>query len=153
MTKRTETWGDDPAERDADATLAEIPVEAGAVERRWHNHVVIFPLKVVARFLARNGKRIAVAIAGGFLILVGIALLVLPGPGWLFIFLGLGVLATEFAWAERMLNLAKKKAKEAKDKVMGKKEARAAKKAQRRARGDDPAPDTSATEAPANPEA
>jgi uncharacterized protein (TIGR02611 family) len=153
MTKRTEAWGDDPAERDADATLAELPVEAGAVERPWYDHVVIFPLKVVARFLARNGKRIAVAIAGGFLILVGIVLLVLPGPGWLFIFLGLGVLATEFVWAERMLNIAKEKAKQAKDKVMGKKEARAAKKAHKRARGEGPGPDTPATEAPANPEA
>jgi uncharacterized protein (TIGR02611 family) len=32
-----------------------------------------------------------------------VALLPLPGPGWLVVFLGLGVLATEFAWADRAL--------------------------------------------------
>ena len=45
----------------------------------------------------------------------------LPGPGWLFIFLGLGVLATEYVWAERLLKTAKRKAEQAKDKVLRKK--------------------------------
>ena len=45
----------------------------------------------------------------------------LPGPGWLFIFLGLGVLATEYVWAERLLKTAKRKAEQAKDKVFRKK--------------------------------
>jgi uncharacterized protein (TIGR02611 family) len=88
---------------------------------RW----VWFPVKAVGLFIARNGKRIAVAIAGFTLILVGAALLVLPGPGWLVIFLGLAVLATEFVWAERMLNVAKEKARQAKDKVLRKKESEA----------------------------
>jgi len=34
---------------------------------------------------------------------VGLALVPLPGPGWLVVFLGLGLLATEFAWAQRLL--------------------------------------------------
>ena len=39
-------------------------------------------------------------IAGGFTLLAfGIALLVLPGPGWLMIAAGLALLAAEFAWA------------------------------------------------------
>jgi uncharacterized protein (TIGR02611 family) len=84
---------------------------------RW----VWFPLKAVGLFIARNGKRIGVAVAGFTLILIGAALLVLPGPGWLVIFLGLAVLATEFVWAERALNVAKEKARQAKDKVVGKK--------------------------------
>ncbi len=37
----------------------------------------------------------------------GIALLPLPGPGWLIIFVGLGVLASEFEWARRLLDFAK----------------------------------------------
>jgi uncharacterized protein (TIGR02611 family) len=36
-------------------------------------------------------------------IVVGIVLLPLPGPGWLVIFLGLGIWATEYAWAARLL--------------------------------------------------
>jgi uncharacterized protein (TIGR02611 family) len=85
----------------------------------------------VARFLARNGRRIGIAAVGGFLVIAGIALLVLPGPGWLVIFLGLGILATEFVWAERLLNKAKEKAQQAKDKVLRKKALRTARKIDR----------------------
>ncbi len=131
MKRRSEVWGDDPSERDADATIAELSTEELTRERRWHDHWVVFPLKVVARFVARNGKRIGIAVAGGLLVVVGIALLVLPGPGWLIIFLGLGILATEFVWAERLLNKAKEKAQQAKDKVLRKKALRTAKKADR----------------------
>jgi uncharacterized protein (TIGR02611 family) len=53
--------------------------------------------------------RIVVAILGTVIILAGIALLPLPGPGWLIIFLGLGLLASEFDWAKRVLDYAKKK--------------------------------------------
>lgn len=43
-------------------------------------------------------------IVGGFLLLLaGIAMLALPGPGWLAIFAGLGLLADEFPWARRLL--------------------------------------------------
>lgn len=45
-----------------------------------------------------------VALVGGALIVVGVALLVLPGPGLVLIALGVAVLASEFAWAESTLN-------------------------------------------------
>lgn len=67
----------------------------------------------VIRWIGRNSKRAAITIAGFTLILAGIVLLVLPGPGWLVIIIGLAVLATEYVWAERALDLAKKKAKAA----------------------------------------
>jgi uncharacterized protein (TIGR02611 family) len=41
-------------------------------------------------------------------IVVGIVLLAAPGPGWLVIFLGLGILATEFVWAESLLRLTRR---------------------------------------------
>jgi uncharacterized protein (TIGR02611 family) len=47
--------------------------------------------------------RIAVTVIGAVVIAVGILLLALPGPGWLIIFAGLGILATEYAWAARLL--------------------------------------------------
>lgn len=37
------------------------------------------------------------------MIVVGIVLLPLPGPGWVIIFAGLGLLATEYEWAQRLL--------------------------------------------------
>ncbi len=36
-------------------------------------------------------------------LLLGIAMLVLPGPGWLTIFAGMAILATEFAWARWLM--------------------------------------------------
>ena len=47
--------------------------------------------------------RVGVAVVGLVVVVVGIVLLPLPGPGWLIIFLGIGVWATEFAWAHRLL--------------------------------------------------
>jgi uncharacterized protein (TIGR02611 family) len=41
----------------------------------------------------------------GFTILgLGIVMIVTPGPGWLTILLGLGILAAEFVWARRLLD-------------------------------------------------
>jgi hypothetical protein len=52
-------------------------------------------------------KRIIVAIMGGTILLVGIAMIVLPGPAVVVIPIGLGVLATEFIWAQRWLRRAR----------------------------------------------
>ena len=48
-------------------------------------------------------RRVFRIIAGFTLLLVGAVMLVTPGPGWLVIFLGLGLLAAEFVWAERLM--------------------------------------------------
>jgi uncharacterized protein (TIGR02611 family) len=47
--------------------------------------------------------RFGVAVVGLAVIIVGIVLLAAPGPGWLVIFAGLGIWATEFAWARSLL--------------------------------------------------
>jgi uncharacterized protein (TIGR02611 family) len=47
--------------------------------------------------------RVGVTVIGIAAIAGGIVLLPLPGPGWLIIFAGLGVLGTEYAWAKRLL--------------------------------------------------
>jgi uncharacterized protein (TIGR02611 family) len=44
-----------------------------------------------------------IIVVATLVILVGVVLLALPGPGWLVIFAGLGILATEFEWAARLL--------------------------------------------------
>jgi hypothetical protein len=48
-------------------------------------------------------RRPAVFAAGITLMLLGIVMLVAPGPGILTLALGLGILATEFRWARRLL--------------------------------------------------
>ncbi|MDQ2647944.1 MAG: PGPGW domain-containing protein [Actinomycetota bacterium] len=67
------------------------------------------------RVILKSGKRIAVFVVGLALVLAGCAMLVLPGPGLLVIIAGLAVLATEFAWAEHLLDKAKEQASKAKD--------------------------------------
>lgn len=52
-------------------------------------------------------KRIAIAIAGGTVLAVGVALIVLPGPAFIVIPLGLAILAIEFTWARRWLHNAR----------------------------------------------
>ncbi len=59
-------------------------------------------------------KKILVAIAGFTILLVGIILIVTPGPATLVIPAGLAVLATEFAWAENLLKKFKSKFKKSK---------------------------------------
>jgi len=54
-----------------------------------------------------GAKRIITAIVGGTVVLIGVALLVLPGPGLLTIDLGLTLMATEFEWAEGLLKKAR----------------------------------------------
>jgi uncharacterized protein (TIGR02611 family) len=50
--------------------------------------------------------RTAWVIAGFIVFAAGAALLVLPGPAWLIIPIGLAMLSLEFAWAERLLDRA-----------------------------------------------
>jgi tellurite resistance protein TerC len=52
-------------------------------------------------------KRAIVAVVGFSVLLVGIAMIVLPGPAFIVIPLGLAILATEFVWAARLLQKAK----------------------------------------------
>jgi Putative transmembrane protein (PGPGW) len=52
-------------------------------------------------------KRFAIALLGGTVLLVGLALLILPGPGLPIVAGGLAILATEFLWARRALRNAK----------------------------------------------
>lgn len=52
----------------------------------------------------RHARRAIVAVVGVTVLLIGIALIVLPGPAVVIIPIGLGILAAEFAWARRLLH-------------------------------------------------
>lgn len=54
-------------------------------------------------------KRVAIAVAGFTVLLVGVAMIILPGPAFIVIPAGLAILAIEFAWAKRLLAEAKEK--------------------------------------------
>ncbi len=47
-------------------------------------------------------RKPAVFVVGWIVVLAGIVMLVLPGPGWVVIFVGFAILATEFASAKKI---------------------------------------------------
>src|SRR4249919_1984337 len=123
--RQPDIWGDDPEEVDASAVVAELEAVAPAAARRWHDHPAFVPFKAIGRFIRRSGKRIAVTVAGTVVLLLGIAGLALPIlPGWALIFVGLGILATEYMWARRLLMKAKDVAQTAADKTLRRKSSR-----------------------------
>jgi uncharacterized protein (TIGR02611 family) len=50
--------------------------------------------------------RIVVGVVGLAVVVLGLVLVPFPGPGWLVVFAGLAVWASEFEWAQRLLRLA-----------------------------------------------
>ncbi|MCM2311175.1 MAG: PGPGW domain-containing protein [Steroidobacteraceae bacterium] len=57
----------------------------------------------------RWARRIAVAMVGGTVLAIGLALIVLPGPAFVVIPLGLAILGAEFAWARHWLRKVKQR--------------------------------------------
>ena len=49
-----------------------------------------------------------ISVVGATVLLIGVALLVLPGPAFVVIPVGLAILATEYAWARRWLRKARR---------------------------------------------
>lgn len=63
-------------------------------------------------------RRIFRVVAGFTLLLAGVVMLVTPGPGWLVILLGLGLLAAEFVWARRLMDRIKREGGRLRDAVL-----------------------------------
>lgn len=61
--------------------------------------------------------KIVVGVVGTAIVLVGVVMLVTPGPAFVMIPVGLAILATEFEWAHRWLEKAKEKARAAKERA------------------------------------
>ena len=66
-------------------------------------------------------RRLAVAIIGGSVLLIGIAMIVLPGPAFVVIPVGLGILGLEFAWARHWLRRVKDTAQNVVNNARGRK--------------------------------
>lgn len=47
--------------------------------------------------------RVVITALGAIIVIVGLILVPLPGPGWLIVFIGLTVLGSEYHWARRLL--------------------------------------------------
>jgi uncharacterized protein (TIGR02611 family) len=62
-------------------------------------------------------RRALVALVGSTIVLIGLLLVFLPGPGALVVLLGLAVLGTEFVWARRLIRRARELGKQGTDYV------------------------------------
>lgn len=60
--------------------------------------------------LIRHLRRLVITVVGATVLLIGVAMIVLPGPAVVVIPLGLSILALEFAWAKRLLDRVKETA-------------------------------------------
>ena len=69
--------------------------------------------------VARATRRGVVFLVGVTLVLAGLVMLFVPGPGIAVVLLGLAVLSTEFQWARRLLGWVRQKAGELRDRARG----------------------------------
>ena len=60
-------------------------------------------IKRIANLTYKTARRIVIAVVGATILLIGVVMLVTPGPGLVFIPLGLAILSIEFAWARYWL--------------------------------------------------
>jgi len=55
----------------------------------------------------KHAQRLLKILIGFTLLVLGLVMIFTPGPSWLVIILGLGVLAAEYVWAQRLLQRVK----------------------------------------------
>ena len=76
----------------------------GLADRLDPRHRVRTTLELIrANPTGRFALRAFVAVAGALVVAIGVALIPLPGPGWLIVIGGIGIWAIEFHWARRLL--------------------------------------------------
>jgi uncharacterized protein (TIGR02611 family) len=66
----------------------------------------------------QQAKRLLKIIFGFTLLAFGLIMIVTPGPGWLTIMIGLGVLAAEYVWARRLLDTLKEQGLRLRDTIL-----------------------------------
>ncbi len=95
---RRETSSERRARYDADEVRS---LRERMAETRWRR-------RLAARRPLDHGYRQVVGVVGGVVVAFGLVTIPLPGPGWLTVIAGLFLLATEFTWAERLLDFTRR---------------------------------------------
>lgn len=94
------------APSDGASTSAEGDGKA-AKRRRWRRtraRIRLVRNRVHALPGGRAIFRVGIGVLGGLIVVLGLVLVPLPGPGWAIVFGGLAIWAIEFSWAARLLN-------------------------------------------------
>ncbi|GLJ90580.1 membrane protein [Streptomyces poonensis] len=103
----------------ANGTKSETGTETGAPGSEAAETAAPAPLGsrapgfIKARRTLHLGWQVGVFVIGLAVVVAGAAMLVLPGPGWVVIFGGMAIWATEFVWAQLVLRWTKRKVTEA----------------------------------------
>ena len=95
-----------------EATSHGFLVAASERTARLADHLTVKPFFAKVRRLLDpqklgSARKPVIAVVGGTVLLIGIALIVLPGPAFVVIPIGLAILATVFLWAKRWLQKAR----------------------------------------------
>jgi uncharacterized protein (TIGR02611 family) len=98
----------EPAEQST--ATAEQPADLPAAPRRrtLRTRLRHFRARVRSNPRANTAWRFGIGILGTLVLALGIVAIPYPGPGWLIVFAGLGILATEFTWAGRLLRFVRR---------------------------------------------
>ncbi|NUO46399.1 MAG: TIGR02611 family protein [Streptomyces sp.] len=107
------TGSDDRAE----AALASDETHTGEAES-GHGLGSKAPEFIKARRMLHLSWQVGIFIIGLAVVVLGIIMLPLPGPGWVVIFGGMAIWATEFVWAQLVLRWTKRKVTEAAQKAL-----------------------------------
>lgn len=81
-----------------------VPVVSADGSTRMERYHAWRDRRIATSALRRRVWRVLVAVVGTAIVLGGLALVPLPGPGWLVVIIGLAVLASEFEWAQHALD-------------------------------------------------
>ena len=90
-------------------------------ERARHDHGILLDAqdddwawrrKIRAKHATARLYRLAIGVVGLIIVVSGLLLVPLPGPGWIIVFAGLALWGSEFEWAQRLLDWVKTKVRE-----------------------------------------
>lgn len=68
-------------------------------------------MKRLIDWTVKNVRRLVIGVVGGTVLLIGIIMIVTPGPAVVFIPMGLAILASEFVWAQVLLEKVRERIK------------------------------------------
>lgn len=101
---------------DLGAAHATAVADRGAIPSEGRDETTVSPqLGLLDRIRATTAGRITlkvvVAIVGVAILLLGLMMIPLPGPGWLVVFAGLAILSIEYVWAKHVLGFVRERVK------------------------------------------